>query len=240
MPYSPSTLTAKSIHTTCSKVTPNLTSDIYTSTTTINIQPKHQPNVNIPRNIPKLMDLKFSSNHTPTSILSSSTSSKSSSIRSIDNSLMLVLEHLPSEVNYNFIVSLIDYIKLSHSYITSASFITSTAILRFTNIFSRDICFSSLLNIPPYSNLSIYLFVYYLPDSTRLLCKILYHALKQKLTPISYKVFFNNRSQTFELRDTNNPLSYPPFLIPESDQTNWFDSFDHYKKSFINNSSSQA
>ena len=35
-------------------------------------------------------------------------------------------------------------------------------------------------------------------------------------------------------------LSYPPFLIPESDLTKWFDSFDHYKKSFINNSSSQA
>ena len=50
-----------------------------------------------------------------------STSLKSSAIRSIDNSLTLVLEHLlPSEVNYNFIVSLIDYIQLSHSYITSA------------------------------------------------------------------------------------------------------------------------
>ena len=39
MSYSPSTLTAKSIDNTCAKVTPNLTSDIYTSTTTINIQP---------------------------------------------------------------------------------------------------------------------------------------------------------------------------------------------------------
>ena len=29
MPYSPSTLTDKSIHNTCSKVTPNITSDIY-------------------------------------------------------------------------------------------------------------------------------------------------------------------------------------------------------------------
>ena len=108
--YSPSTLTAKSIHNTCAKVPPNLTSDIYTSTTTINIHPKHQPNANTPRNIPKLMDLKFSSYHTPTPILSSSTCSKSSSIRSIDNSLTLVLEHLLPSVNYNFIVSLIDYI----------------------------------------------------------------------------------------------------------------------------------
>ena len=71
MSYSPSTLTAKSIDNTCAKVTPNLTSDIYTSTTTINIQPKHQPNANTPRNIPKLMDLTFSSYHTPIPILSS-------------------------------------------------------------------------------------------------------------------------------------------------------------------------
>ena len=78
----------------------------------MNIQPKHQPNVNTPRNIPKLMDLQLSSYHTPTPILSSSTSSNSSSIRSIDNYLTLVLEYLlPSEVNYNLIVSLIDYIK---------------------------------------------------------------------------------------------------------------------------------
>ena len=106
------------------------------------------------------MDLQFSSNHTPTPMLSSSTSSKSSSIRFIDNSLTLVLEHLlPSEVNYNFIVSLIDYIKHPHSYITSALFITSIVILRLTNISARDICFSSLLNIPSHSNLSIYLFV---------------------------------------------------------------------------------
>ena len=92
-----------------------------------------------------------------------------------------------------------------------------------------------------YIYIYIYIFIrHYLPDSTRLLCKVLYHALKQKLTPILYKVFFNNRSQTFELRDNKNPLSYPPFLIPESDLTKWFDSFDHYKKSFINNSSSQA
>ena len=196
MLYSPFTLTAKSIHNTCSKVTPNLTSDIYTSTT-INIQPKHQPNVNTPRNFPKLMDLKFSSNHTPTPILSSSTSSKSSSIRSIDNSLILVLEHLlPSEANYNFIVSLIDYIKLPHYYITSALFLTSTAILRFTNISARDICFSSLLKISPHSNFKHIPIRHYLPDSTRLLGKVLYHALKQKLTPILYKVFFNNRSQT--------------------------------------------
>ena len=187
------------------------------------------------------MDLTFSSNHTPTPILSNSTSSKSSAIRSIDNSLILVPKHLlPSEVNYKFIVSLIDYIKLPHSYITSASFLTSTVILRFTNIFARDICFSSLLKIPPHSNFKHIFIRHYLPDSTRLLGKVLYHALKQKLTPISYKVFFNNRSQTFELRDTQNPLSYPPFLIPESDLTKWFDSSDHYKKSFINNSSSQA
>ena len=78
------------------------------------------------------MDLKFSSNHTPTPILSSSTSSRSSSI---DISLTLVLEHLlPSEVNYNYIVSLIDFIKLPHSHINSSSFLTSYAILRFTNI----------------------------------------------------------------------------------------------------------
>ena len=161
------------------------------------------------------MDLKLSSNHTPTPILSSSTSSKSSSIRSIDNSLILVLEHLlPYEVNYNFIVSLIDYIKLPHSYITSASFLTSTAILHFTNISARDICFSSLLKISTHSNFKHIFIRHYLPDSTRLLGKVLYHALKQKLTPILYKVFFNNRSQTFELRDKKNPLSYPPFLIP--------------------------
>ena len=67
----------------------------------------------------------------------------------------------------------------------------------------------------------------YLDDSTRLLGNVLYHALKQKLTPISYKVFFNNRSQIFELRDNKNPLSYPPFLIPENDLIKWFDSFDH-------------
>ena len=156
MSYSPSTLTDKSIHNTCAKVTPHLTSDIYisiyTSTTTINIQPKHQPNANIPRNIPKPMDLQCSSNHTPTPILSSSTSSKYSAIRSIDNSPTLVLEHIiPSEVNYNLIVSLIDYIQLPLSYITSA-FLTSTAILRFTNISARDICFSSLLKITPHSN----------------------------------------------------------------------------------------
>ena len=107
------------------------------------------------------MDLTVSSNHTPTLILSSSTSSKSSSIRLIDNSLILVLEHLFSfEVNYHFIVSLIDFIKLPHSYITSASFLTSTATLHSTNISTRCMCFS-----PPYISynyiviLSIYLFV---------------------------------------------------------------------------------
>ena len=153
------------------------------------------------------MDLKCSSYYTPTPVLSSSTSSKSSSIRPIDNSLTLVLEHLlHSEVNYNFIVSskpfrafvsLIDYIKLPHSYITSASFLTSTAILRFTNISARDICFSSLLKISPHSNFKHIFIRHYLPDSTRLLGKVLYHALKQKLTPILYKVFVNKRSQTF-------------------------------------------
>ena len=219
MPYSLSTLTDKSIHNTCSKVTPNITSDIYSSTTTINIHPKHnantQPNDNTSRNIPKLMDLKFSSNHTPTPILSSSTSSKSSSIRSIDNSLILVLEHLlPYEVNYNFIVSLIDYLKLPHSYITSASFLTSTAILRFTNISARDICFSSLLKISPHSNFKHIFIRHYLPDSTRLLGKVLYHALKQKLTPILYKVFFNNRSQTFEIRDKKKSSFISPFSHP--------------------------
>ena len=81
---------------------------------------------------------------------------------------------------------------------------------------------------------------HYLPDSTRLLGKVLYHALTQKFTPISYNVFFINGSQTFELKDKNNHLSYPPFLIPEYDLTKWFDSFDHYRKSFINNASSQA
>ena len=35
---------------------------------TINIQPQYQPNANTPRNILKLMDLKCSSNHTPTPI----------------------------------------------------------------------------------------------------------------------------------------------------------------------------
>ena len=113
-------------------------------------------------------------------------------------------------------------------------------LIRFTNISARDICFSSLLKISPHSNFKHIFIRHYLPDSTRLLGKVLYHALKQKLTPILYKVFFNNRSQTFELRDKKNPLSYPPFLIPESDLTKWFDSFDYYKKSFINNSSSQA
>ena len=219
---------------------PHQTSDISTSTTSINIQPQHQPNANT-THIPKLMDLKLSSHHTPTPIVSSSTSSKSSVIPSIDDSLTLVLEHLlPSEVNYNFIVSLINFIKLPHYYITSASFLTSTAILRFTNISAHDICFSSLLKIPPHSNFKHIFICHYLPDSNSLLGKVLYHALKQKLTPISYNIFFNNRSQTFDLRDKNNPLSYPPFLIPESDLTKLFDSSDHYRKSFINKSSYQA
>ena len=120
------------------------------------------------------MDLTFSSNNTPTPILSNSTSSKSSAIRFIDNSLTLVLEQLlPSDVNYNFIVSLMYYIKFPHSYITSASFLNSTAILRFTNISARDICFSSLLKIPPYSNFKHIFIRYYLPDYTRLLGKVL-------------------------------------------------------------------
>ena len=78
--------------------------------------------------------------------------------------------------------------------------------------------------MPPHSNFKYIFIRHYLPYSTRLLGKVLYqntnllyHALKQKLTNISYKVFLNNRSQTFELGDKNNPLSYPLFLIPESD-----------------------
>ena len=83
------------------KVTPHLTSDISTSTTTINILPMHQTNYNTPRHITKLMDLKLSSNHTPTPILSSSTSSKSSAKSYTYNSFTLLLEHLlPSEFNY--------------------------------------------------------------------------------------------------------------------------------------------
>ena len=178
MSYSPSIMTSKSIHNTSAKVTPHLTSYISTSTLTINIQPHHQPNDNTTIHIPKIMELKCSSNHTTIPILSSSTSSKSSVIRSIDNSLTLVLEHIiPSEVNYNFIVSLIDYINLPHSYIIYASFLTSTAILRFTNMSTRDILFSSLLKIPPYSNCKHICICHYLPDSTRLLCKVLCHAL---------------------------------------------------------------
>ena len=65
MSYSPSIITTKSIHHTSAKVMPHLISDISNSTTTINIQPQHQPNANTPIHIPKLMDLKLSSNHTP-------------------------------------------------------------------------------------------------------------------------------------------------------------------------------
>ena len=35
-------------------------------TTNINIKPQYQPNANTPRHIPKIIDLKFSSNHTHT------------------------------------------------------------------------------------------------------------------------------------------------------------------------------
>ena len=132
------------------------------------------------------MDLKFSSNHTLIPILSSSTFSKSSAILSIDNFLPLVLEHhLPSDVIYNFIVSLIDIIKLPHSYITSASFLTSTAILRFTNISDHDICFSSLLKIPLYCNFKHIFIRHYLPDSTRLLGKVLYHSMILYIMPLN-------------------------------------------------------
>ena len=60
MSYSPSIITATSIHNTSAKVTPHLTYDISISTMTINIQPQHQPNANTPVHSPKLMDLKLS------------------------------------------------------------------------------------------------------------------------------------------------------------------------------------
>ena len=133
--YSPYIITRKSILYASAKITPYLTSDISISTSTIDIQPQHQFNDNTPKHIPKLIDLNCSLNYTPTTILSSSAPSMSSSIRSIDNSPTLVLEYLlTSEVNYNFIVSLIDSIKLPNSYITSAGFLTSTATMSFTNI----------------------------------------------------------------------------------------------------------
>ena len=74
--------------------------------------------------------------------------------------------------------------------------------LAFHKYFCSLYMFSSLLKISPYSNFNHICIRHYLPDSTRLLGKVLYHALKQKLMPISYKVFFNNSYQTFELRDT--------------------------------------
>ena len=69
MLYSPYIITATSIHHTSANVTSHLTSNI--STTTKTIDPLHQSNANTPRNIPKPMDLKLSSNHIPTLILSS-------------------------------------------------------------------------------------------------------------------------------------------------------------------------
>ena len=89
--------------------------------------------------------------------------------------------------------------KLPYYYITSAPFLTSTAILHCTNIPDRDN--PSLLKIPPHGNFKHIFIRHYLPDYTSLLGKVLYYALKQQLTPISFKVFVNNHSQTFELRD---------------------------------------
>ena len=70
------------------------------------------------------------------------------------------------------------------------------------------------LLIPTHSNFKHIFIRHYLPDSTRILCWVLYHALKQKITPLSHKVFFKNLSKNLT-KEYNNYISYPPFPIPD-------------------------
>ena len=140
----------------------------------------------------------------------------------------LVIEHLKqSDMNINYISSILTHTLLPKISISIVTFKNHIAIIQLSNKTFRDIFFrrfSSFKSNPRFSHLYLR---NSLPNKTRLLGKVLYHAYILKMTPINTKPIFNTHTNAFEIRTISNYIdwSLPPITIPSTLLTDWESSY---------------
>ena len=121
----------------------------------------------------------------------------------------LVIEHLnPSDMNTEFISSILIHMLLPKISISIVKFKHNNSIIQFSKKSFCDIFFSRFRSTkfnPRFSDLYIR---NSLPYKTRLLGNILYHAYILKLTRIHTKPIFNTYTNSFELRLIYNYIDW--------------------------------
>ena len=146
----------------------------------------------------------------------------------------LVIEHLKtSDMNTEFISSILIHMLLPKISISIVKFKHNNAIIQFSSKSFCDMFFSRFRSTkfnPRFSHLYIR---NSLPYKTHLLGKILYHAYILKLTPIHTKPIFNTYTKSFELRLIYNYIdwSLPPITIPPTLLIHWESSYLKFKSS---------
>ena len=146
----------------------------------------------------------------------------------------LVIEHLKtSDMNTEFISSILIHMLLPKISISIVKFKHNNAIIQF---YSKSFCdmFFSIFRSTKFNPRFSHLYIRNsLPYKTRLLGKILYHAYILKLTPIHTKPIFNTYTKSFELRLIYNYIdwSLPPITIPPTLLIHWESSYLKFKSS---------
>ena len=146
----------------------------------------------------------------------------------------LVIKHLkPSDMNTEFISSILIPMLLPKISISIVTFKNNNAIIQFSNKSFCDIFFRRFSSIefnPRFSHLYVR---NSLPYKTRLLGKILYHVYILKLTSINTKPIFNTYTNSFEIRLISNSIDWflPPITIPLTLLIDWESSYLNFKYS---------
>ena len=106
-----------------------------------------------------------------------------------------------TELNTEFIYTLIKYLNIPAKYITKATFTNYSAKIYIINSSIVNIFFQRFLIARKNTKFALNLFIHNnLLFHTRTRDRIIYHAYINKLTPPNYKPYFNNLTKTYELK----------------------------------------
>ena len=147
--------------------------------------------------------------------------------------------HLKStELNTEFINTLINHLDIPAKYITKATFTTHSTQIYLINSSIVKIFFQRFLIARKNSKFAHLFIRNNIPFNMRIRGRIIYHAYINKLTPPNYKPYFNNLTKTHELKTPNkhNEWFHSSIPILPSDISKWKLSYETYLSSKPNTS----
>ena len=144
----------------------------------------------------------------------------------------LVIEHLnEDERNINFVYKILSYLNMSTNSLTSYKFINSICVIYFNSPNSQYTFHSNVNHIKKDPRFS-HLYIREQRSGNEIFRgRVIYHAIKESLTPTGTRCTYNNFNSTFELRNTkHSKIDWysDPTLIKHTDYNKWKTSYEAY------------